>query len=63
MIGQKVGALVHDQHAGSIQLQALFVVAAVIVEGGMAGDEEQGIVGGGALGAAPVSYTRLASFW
>ena len=52
MVGQQVSALVHDQHAGGVQLQALFVVAAVVVEGSMAGDEEQSVIGGSALGAA-----------
>ena len=52
MVRQKVGAFFHDEHAAGIELQALFVVAGVVVVGRAAGHEQQGVVGGGALGAA-----------
>ena len=52
MVRQKVGAFFHDEHAAGIELQALFVVAGVVVVRRAAGHEQQGVVGGGALGAA-----------
>ena len=51
VVGQQVGALLHDQHAGGIELQALLVVLGVEVVGGLAGDEQQGLVVDRALGA------------
>ena len=50
VLGQEVGALVHDEDAIGVELQALLVVLGVVVHGGRAGDEEQGLVGDGALG-------------
>ena len=44
VVGQQVGALLHDQDVGAVELEALLVVAAVEVEGGLSGHEEQGVV-------------------
>ena len=44
MVRQQIGALVHDQHAAGIQLQPLLIFAGVVIIGGRAGDEQQGIV-------------------
>ena len=52
VIGQQVGALFHDEHAGGIECQTLFVVFGVEVVGAVAGHEQQGVVVRGALGAA-----------
>ena len=49
-VGQQVGALVHDEHAGGVELEALFILPGVKVVGGGGGDEEQGLEGHGALG-------------
>ena len=51
MLGQQVGAVFHNQHAGGIQLQALLVLLGVVVVGRAAGDEQHGLVGHGALHA------------
>ena len=50
MVGQKVGAFFHNQHAAGIQLQALFILFAVIVVRRARGNEQKRVVGGGALG-------------
>ena len=50
VIGQELGALVHDQHVGAVQGQALLVVLGVQVERRAAGDEQQGVVLERALG-------------
>ena len=47
---QQVGALVHDEHAVGVQLEALLILLGVVVKGGGAGDEQQRLVGDGALG-------------
>ena len=52
VVGQQVGALFHDQHAGSVQGQTLLVLLGVEVVGAVAGHEQQGVVVGSALGAA-----------
>ena len=59
VVGQQVGALVHDHHAGSVQRQALLVLLGVVVVGGAAGHEQQRGVGGGALGAAGDDPQRI----
>ena len=51
VVGQQVGALVHDEHAGGVELQALLVLPGIEVIGGLLGDIEQGLVGHRALGA------------
>ena len=45
VVGQQVLALLHDQHVGAVQLQALLVVLAVQVVRCTAGDEQQRVVG------------------
>ena len=50
-VGQQVGALVHDHHAGGIELQALLVLTGVKVIGSLGRDIEHGLVGHRALGA------------
>ena len=49
-VGEQVGALVHDEHAGGVELEALLILPGVEVVGGGGGDEEQGLEGHGALG-------------
>ena len=51
VVRQQVGALVHDEHAGGVELQSLLVLPGVEVVGGVGGDIEHGLVGDGALGA------------
>ena len=51
VVGQQVGALVHDHHAGGVELQALLVLPGVEVVGGFLGEIQQGLVGHRALGA------------
>ena len=51
VVGQQVGALVHDHHAGGVELQALLVLPGVEVVGGFWGDIQQGLVGHRTLGA------------
>ena len=50
-VGQQVGALVHDHHAGGVELQALLILPGVEVIGGLGGDIQHGLIGHGALGA------------
>ena len=50
-VGQQIGALVHDHHAGGIELQALLILPGVEVIGGLGGDIQHGLIGHGALGA------------
>ena len=50
VLRQQVRALVHDEDPVGVQLEALFVLLGVVVEGGGAGDEQQRLVGDGALG-------------
>ena len=50
VLRQQVRALVHDEDAVGIQLQSLLILLGVVVEGGGAGDEQQRLVGDGALG-------------
>ena len=50
MVGQQVLALLHDQHVGAVQFQALLVILAVQVVRRAAGDEQQRVVGQRALG-------------
>src|SRR5699024_4895270 len=52
VIGQQVGALFHDEDAGGVEGQALFVLLGVEVVGAVGRHKEQGVVVGGALGAA-----------
>ena len=52
MVGQQVGALVHDQHAAGIKLEPLLILFGVVVVGGVGRDKQQGVIGGSALGAA-----------
>ena len=49
VVRQQVLALLHDQHVGAVQLQALLVVLAVQVVRRAAGDEQQRVVGQRAL--------------
>ena len=51
VVGQQVGALVHDEHAGGVELQTLLVLPGVEVIGGLLGDIEQGLIGHRAFGA------------
>ena len=51
IIRQQVAAFLHDHHAGGVQREALLILLGVEVVGGLAGDEQQRGVGGGALGA------------
>ena len=48
---QQVGAVLHDHHAGGIQLQAGLVVLGVEIVGGLLGDIQQSLEGDGTLGA------------
>ena len=52
VIRQQVGALLHNEHAGCVQGQALFIILGVEVVGTVAGHEQQGIIICSALGAA-----------
>ena len=52
VIGQQVGAFVHDEDARGVQGQPLLILLGVVVVGTVRGDKEQGVVVGGALGAA-----------
>ena len=49
-VRQQIGALVHDKHTAGVKLQALLILPGVVVHGGVGGDEQQGRVGGSALG-------------
>ena len=51
-VGKEIGALFHNEDAAGVELEALFIIPAVVVVGGAGGDEEQGVVGGGPFGAA-----------
>ena len=44
MVGDQVGALVHDEHTRGVELKALLIVLGVVVIGGVGGDEEEGLV-------------------
>ena len=46
----QIGALVHDHHAGGVQLQAALVVLGVVPAVGLGRDEQHGLVGHGTLG-------------
>ena len=59
VVGQQVGALLHNHNTGGVQRQALLVLLGVVVIGGGAGDEQQGGVGGRALGAAGDDTQRV----
>ena len=59
MVGQQIGAFVHDQHAAGVQLQALFVFAGVVVVRRVGRDEQQCLIGGRALGAAVDDPRRI----
>ncbi|CAN3986065.1 D-cysteine desulfhydrase, partial [Dysosmobacter welbionis] len=50
VLRQQVGALVHDEDAIGVQLQPFLILLGVVVKGGGAGDEQQRLVGDGALG-------------
>ena len=50
MLRQQIGALVHDEHAVGVKLQPLFKLLGIVVKGRGTGDEEQSLVGDGALG-------------
>ena len=50
MLRQQVGAFVHDENAAGIELQSLFVLLGVVVEGSLAGDEQQRLIGHSAFG-------------
>ncbi len=50
VIGHEVGALLHDENVGAVELEALLVVAAVQVERRAGGDEEKRVVLEVALG-------------
>ena len=44
VVGQKVGALFHDQHVGAVERQTLLVVLAVQIERRTAGNEQQRVI-------------------
>ena len=48
-LGQQLFALVHDEHAAGIKLQAALIVPGIQVKGGMGWDEQQRLVGDSAL--------------
>ena len=48
-LGQQLGTLVHDEHAAGIELQAALIFPGIQVIGRMSGNEQQGLVGNGAL--------------
>lgn len=50
VLGQQIGALVHDEHAGGVELEALLVLPGVEVIGGVGRDIEHGLVLHRALG-------------
>ena len=51
VLRQQVGAVLIDQHAGRIELQALFIVGGIEIVWRAFGDEQQGLVGQAALHA------------
>ena len=59
VVGQQVLALLHDQHVGAVQLQALLVVLAVQVVRRAAGDEQQRIIGQRSLGVDGERSSRV----
>ena len=59
VIGQQVGALLHDEHAGCVQGQTFLVILGVEIVGAVAGYEQQGVVVRGALGAADDDTGRV----
>ena len=58
MVGQQVGAFVHDQHTVRVQLQALLIVLGVIVHRRMGRDEQHGSIGYRALDARVDMHER-----
>ena len=66
-VGHQVGALVHDEHAGGVKLQAFLILPGVKVKGGPGGKIEQSLIlhhalGGGVdhrQGVLPVSELLL----
>ena len=50
VLPDEVRALVHDEHAGGVELEPPLIVGGVVVEGRPGGDEEQGLVADLALG-------------
>ena len=59
VVGQKVRALLLDEHAGAIERKSLLVVLAVQVERRDARDEQQRVVADGALGVEAQRAQRL----
>ena len=51
-VGQQVRALLHNQHAGGIELEPFFILATVVVIRRAGRDEQQCVIGRCALGAA-----------
>ena len=45
MLRQQVGAVLHDHHAGGVELQTGFIILGVEVVGRLAGDVQQGLIG------------------
>ena len=45
VVGQQVGALVHDEHAGGIELEPLLILPCIEVVGRLGGDIEHGLIG------------------
>ena len=59
VVGKKVRALLHDQDVGAVELEALLVIAAIEVEGGLAGDKEERVVLERALGVETEGARRV----
>ena len=59
VIGQQVGALVHDEDAAGVKLQSLLELFGVEVKGRAGRDEEQRVVGRSALGAGMDGQQRI----
>ena len=51
VVGEQVGALVHNEHAGGVELEALLILPGVEVVGGLLRDVEHSLIGDRPLGA------------
>ena len=51
VVGEQVGALVHDEHPGGVELKAFLILPGVEVVGGLLRDVEHGLIGDRPLGA------------
>ena len=49
VVGQQIGAVLHDQHTAGVELQSLLIILGVEIIGRLAGDEQQRLIGDRAL--------------